>query len=148
MNFYYQTHRVGHLINATPTAYASISGNSSHPDISGYANFYTIGGGMIVEIEVTGLPHSDYTCSIPFFGMHIHENDAHYNPDNCPHPAHRGDLPPLLGNQGLGWMAFYTNRFTPKELAGKTIVIHKNRDDFSSQPSGDAGERIASGIIY
>lgn len=148
MNFYYQTQNVGHLINATPLAYAKISGTASYPAISGYANFYSMNSGTIVEVEVTGLPYENNICSIPFFGMHIHDGDSHYNPDNCPHPAHRGDLPPLLGNQGTAWTSFYTNRFTPKELRGKMLVIHQKYDDFTSQPSGNAGEMIATGIIY
>ena len=43
--------------------------------------------------------------------------------------------------------AFYTERFLPQELPGKTVIIHSMPDDYRSQPAGDAGERIACGMI-
>ena len=42
---------------------------------------------------------------------------------------------------------FYTNRFVPEEIIGRTVVIHENPDDFKTQPSGDSGSKIACGEI-
>ena len=72
---------------------------------------------------------------------------GHYNPKNCPHPAHAGDLPPLFGNQGYAWQGFYTERFIPDDVVGKAVIIHGQRDDFTTQPAGDAGSRIGCGVI-
>ncbi len=104
------------------------------------------------QMEHTTSNHSN------FYGMHIHEfgnctipfdqTGNHYNPSNTDHPFHAGDLPPLLSNQGYAWTAFFDNRFTTKEIIGKSIVIHHMRDDFSSQPSGDSGMKIGCGVIY
>ena len=62
-----------------------------------------------------------------FYGMHIHENGvcvspftsagAHYSRTPAEHPNHSGDMPPLLGNQGYAWMAFYDKRFTIPKLS-------------------------------
>ena len=72
---------------------------------------------------------------------------GHYNPKGTPHPEHAGDLPPLLSNHGMAWMAVYTDRFYPEDVVGRTVIIHEKADDFRSQPSGDAGEMIACGEI-
>ena len=58
-----------------------------------------------------------------------------------------GDLPPLLGNNGYAWTAFFDKRFTIDEIIGKSIIIHNMRDDFTSQPSGDSGTKIGCGVI-
>jgi len=60
---------------------------------------------------------------------------SHYNPNNCPHPLHIGDLPPLLENNGYSYMSILINKFNINEIIGKTILIHDMPDDFSSQPS-------------
>ena len=72
---------------------------------------------------------------------------AHYNPDNCEHPYHAGDMPPIFGNNGYAFSIFLTNRFCTDEIIGKTVIIHLQPDDFHSQPSGDSGAKIACGEI-
>ena len=44
-------------------------------------------------------------------------------------------------------MAFMTDRFTVEEIVGKTIIIHSNADDFTTQPGGNSGKKIACGAI-
>ena len=78
----------------------------------------------------------------PFAGAMTHDN-----PENCAHPAHAGDLPPLFGNNGRAAAAVLTDRFTVREILGKTVIVHANRDDFTTRPSGDAGTKIACGEI-
>ena len=56
-------------------------------------------------------------------------------------------MPVLESAGGKAWLAFYTERFLPDELPGKTVIIHSMPDDYRSQPAGDAGERIACGMI-
>ena len=45
------------------------------------------------------------------------------------------------------YMCVYTDRFTISEIIGRTVIIHNMLDDFTSQPSGNAGEKIACGEI-
>ena len=89
---------------------------------------------------------------MPNNGM-IHTNDpfplpgAHYNPGECEHPHHAGDLPPLFGCNGYAMSVFLTDRFLVADVIGKTMILHDRPDDFKSQPAGDAGEKIACGVI-
>ena len=138
-----------------PEAYAKIKGDGNHPKITGMVSFFEVYGGTVVSVEVKGLRDDN------FHGFHIHAGstctgtkdvpfqnaDGHYNPNKTGHPDHAGDLPPVLANNGNVWMMFYTTRFCPEDIIGKTVVIHEKRDDFKTQPSGDAGAMIACGEI-
>ncbi len=145
----------------TPNAYATISGSEDYPNISGTVKFYQTDTGTLVYAAVYGLPDSDAPCSKNVYGFHIHEGTmcegdsqdpfakamSHYNPHGCQHPYHAGDLPPLFGNKGTALMSFLTDRFTVDEVIGKAVIIHERPDDFSTQPSGNSGAKIACGII-
>lgn len=141
-----------------PQAVAWINGNTENPKLSGLVKFYqTPYAGILVEAEIFGLPNVKELNSSNFYAMHIHEfgncsdqfsqTGNHYNPTNQNHPEHMGDLLPLLGNQGYAWSAFYDKRFTIDEIIGKSVIIHANRDDFTTQPSGDSGTKIGCGVI-
>ena len=141
-----------------PQAAAWINGGSSNPQLSGLVKFYqTSYGGILVEAEVFGLPNINEQNSSDFYAMHIHENGdcsdnftktgGHFNPADKPHPEHAGDMPPLLGNQGYAWSAFYDKRFTIDEIIGKSVIIHSQPDDFTTQPAGNSGDKIGCGVI-
>lgn len=141
-----------------PQAIAWVRGGASHPNISGLIKFYsTPYSGTLVECEVFGLPNIDVQNSASYYAIHIHENGdcsqgftktgEHYNPNNAPHPLHTGDLLPLLSNQGYAWSSFYDRRFQIKDILGRSVVIHANQDDFTTQPSGNSGAKIACGVI-
>lgn len=144
-----------------PKAQAAISGSAQYPDIRGTASFYPVENGTLVITEVQGLPFTPGACNARIFALHIHEGSSctgnaqdpfantggHYNPDKCEHPKHAGDLPPLFGNEGYAWGAVVTNRFDIDEVIGRTIIIHAGPDDFTTQPSGNAGAKIACGVI-
>ena len=144
-----------------PQARARIFGDPNHSRIFGTARFYQTDQGVLTAVEVSGLPSPERNCRSPIFALHIHAGTscsgdaqnpfrgaaAHYDPDSCPHPYHAGDLPPLFGSHGYALSVFLTDRFTVREIIGKTIIIHEKPDDFSTQPSGAAGEKIACGEI-
>lgn len=141
-------------------AEAHVSGSGKYPALKGIVRFYQTCGGVLVRAEITGLPVGK-ACKDRIFAFHIHEgtqcagNDkdpfadakGHYNPQNCPHPYHAGDMPPLFGVNGSALSVFLTGRFTVREILGKAVIIHAMPDDFTTQPSGNAGEKIACGII-
>ncbi len=146
------------LAHAAPAAVAWIQGNASQPQLAGSVKFYqTSYGGVLIAAEIFGLPNIHIQGSGNFYGMHIHEygncsipfdqTGNHYNPDHKPHPQHAGDLPPLLGNQGYAYQVFYDKRFFVDAILGRSVVIHSMADDFTSQPSGNSGEKIGCGII-
>lgn len=72
---------------------------------------------------------------------------THYDPNGCGHLYHAGDLLPLFGNDGLAFCAFLTNRFPVDEVIGRTVIVHDHPDDFTTQPSGNSGTKIACGVI-
>lgn len=149
------------LLRRRPQAVAEVRGSVDYPTIRGWVRFYQTRQGVLVAAEVMGLPVPAQNCHSPIFGFHIHEGEQctgnakdrfadakmHFNPDECPHPYHAGDLPPLFGNHGFAWMAVLTDRFTLNEVLGRTVIIHSSVDDFTSQPSGNSGTKMACGVI-
>lgn len=135
-------------------AVAWISGGSQYPALRGAVKFYQRWDGVVVEAQVWGLPRTQ----TGFFALHIHEGGScagrdfpdaggHFNPDGRNHPNHAGDLPPLLGDFGKAYMKVLTGRFRVGEIIGRTVILHAEPDDFHTQPSGNAGTKIACGVI-
>ena len=140
--------------NRRANATAIIKGSKEYPDLRGKVLFFQENDGVLVKAEIFGLPKNESG----FFGFHIHEGKncggesfpnvgCHLNPQNRPHPSHIGDLPPLLSCGGNASMTVKTCRFRVREIIGRTVIIHFGSDDFRTQPSGDAGEKIACGTI-
>lgn len=152
---------IKNILYRSPNARAILSGSPEYPNIKGKVDFYKTKMGVLLSAEVEGLPQGTGTCSSNIFAFHIHEGNSctgnsedpfanamtHYNPDNCPHPAHAGDLPPLFGNNGYAYMSVLTDRFSVTEVIGRTVIIHLSPDDFTTQPSGNSGAKIACGRI-
>lgn len=139
----------------SPDAVARIRGGMEAPQLSGCVQFYQETGCVLVVAKICGLPRESETG---FFGFHIHQGEScsgadfsgtgsHYNPADQVHPKHAGDLPPLLACQGNAYLSMKTDRFSINEIIGHTVVIHSNPDDFHSQPAGNAGKKIACGVI-
>ena len=145
---------------------ARIQGGQLAPDINGIVTFQEVTGGTQVTATIYGLP--DYQpaqngqAPIGPFGFHIHEhgncstNDpssafaltgGHWNPTNQPHGNHAGDLPVLFSNHGFSQMTYFTDRFQPEDVLGKSVIIHQNPDDYRTEPAGNSGKRLACGII-
>lgn len=154
-------HMMLNVLNQRPQAVACVRGSSTYPTISGCVYFYQMDCGVLVAAQVVGLPQSTAERPHRMFGFHIHSGSqcsgteanpfadtlSHYNPNGVSHPNHAGDLPPLFGNDGYAFQVFFTNRFSVREILDKTVVIHSGPDDFTSQPTGNAGEKIACGCI-
>ena len=142
-------------------AKANIKGGKKYSKINGAVTFREVKNGVLVTAKVNGLPQSSDSCTGRFFGFHIHEGSScsgtisdefanaktHLNPTNCPHPFHMGDLPPLIENNGYAHMTVLINKFKIKDILGKVVIIHDSPDDFTTQPSGNSGSKIACGII-
>lgn len=150
-----------HILRQQPTACANLMGSMSNASVSGVAYFYQTSNGILLLVQVQGLPTAVQYCGPTFFASHIHEGATctgtkadpfanvglHYNPNNCLHPSHAGDLPPLINNKGNALMAILVSSFTMDEVIGRTLIIHANPDNFRTQPTGAAGEKIACGQI-
>ena len=102
--------------------------------------------------------------------VHIHENgdcsapDAtsaggHWNPTGVAHGEwgtgefHLGDIGNItIGEDGTGILTLTTDLWeigtgSPVDVVGKGIIVHADADDFTTQPSGNAGARIGCGVI-
>ena len=148
-------------LNKRPKAMAMINGNDKYPAVKGNAKFFEVPEGVLVAVDLCGLPTNMNRCDNPIFALHIHEGESckkiepmpfestmmHYNPKDCNHPYHAGDLPPIFGCDGYGFLVTMTDRFFVDEIIGKTIILHSGPDDFVTQPSGNSGEKIACGEI-
>ncbi len=132
-------------------------------NVSGIVSFTQQAGGVLVVADISGLePNTRH-------GIHIHERGdlsdpnlmstgGHWNPDHHPHggpstsPVHAGDLGNLdadaMGHAHLELLLTDVSVGGPKnDVIGHAVIIHARADDLSSQPSGNAGARIAGGII-
>lgn len=149
------------IIRQRPQAYAEVRGDSKYPKLNGSVYFYGTAKGVLVVATVYNLPSNDDVCKQPVFAFHIHSGEkcsgnaedefanakGHFNPRSCEHPYHAGDMPPLFGCGGFALSAFMTDRFSVKEIIGRTLIIHSSPDDFTTQPSGNSGVKIACGEI-
>ena len=139
-----------------------LKGNNAYKNLKGLVLFYELEDSYLIKISISRFPVSSKVCNQPILGIHIHEGisctgspknpfeDAlgHYNPNNCNHPYHAGDLGNLFINKdGSAYKSMRIDRFELKDVLNKTIILHENSDDFRSQPAGDSGNRIACGII-
>ena len=138
-----------------PDAVAEIRGGMETLQLTGCVEFFQENGCVLIVARISGLPMENETG---FFGFHIHQGEScsgidfsgtgsHYNPTEQAHPKHAGDLPPLLACQGSAYLSVKTDRFSVNEIIGRTVVIHSEPDDFHSQPAGNAGKKIACGVI-
>jgi Cu-Zn family superoxide dismutase len=130
--------------------------------VMGTATFSERGGKVYVTASVTGLPPNTE------HGFHVHERGdcssgdgmstgGHFNPDAKPHGPqgaahHGGDMPSLVADSsGAAKITFILDEVTiaagPKSVVGRGLIVHKDPDDFRTQPTGNAGARVACGVI-
>jgi Cu-Zn family superoxide dismutase len=131
----------------------------------GEANLVQGSHGVLIRLVVTGLPvgqhavhvHAVGKCEPPFDSA-----GGHFNPDAKKHGieatdgAHAGDMPNLHvpSNGDLAVEILNTDITLEKgrpnsvfDPDGSALVIHANADDYKSDPAGNAGGRIACGVI-
>ncbi len=118
-------------------------------------------GSVEVQVDLTGVPPGVH-------GFHIHDKGdcgdngnaagGHFNPGGTPHGApdaaqhHAGDFGNVTANEkGEVHTKFTTHSVTvdagPNSVLGHAVILHGNADDLTTQPSGNAGPRIACGVV-
>lgn len=129
--------------------------------VAGTVIFTRVAGGVQISATVEGLAPGKH-------GFHIHERGdctapdgtsagGHYNPDGHPHAGpnakvrHMGDLGNLEADQN-GRATYerrddYVTLTGAASIIGRAVVIHAGEDDLSTQPTGNAGGRLACGVI-
>jgi superoxide dismutase, Cu-Zn family len=132
-------------------------------NVSGSATFQQTAGKVRVIADVSGLtPGREH-------GFHVHEvgdcssgdgmsAKGHFNPHMKPHghyaggERHAGDLPPLKADQGGRArlehdLDIITLAPSPANIIGRGLIVHADPDDYKTQPTGNAGARLACAII-
>jgi superoxide dismutase, Cu-Zn family len=117
--------------------------------------------GTHLHARLTGLPpgtraihvHEVGTCDPPDF----QSAGGHYDPDNRAHGFfnpdgyHAGDLPNIhVPESGMLEVEFFNERLKVDDVFdddGTSVVIHTEPDDYRTDPAGQAGTRIACGVI-
>ncbi len=129
---------------------------------SGTVNFTPKNGKVLVTARVSGLTPGSH-------GFHIHEKGdcssgdgmstgGHFNPTGQPHAhtstamRHAGDMPMLVADaSGNATLTVELDVMTigsgPADIVGKGLIVHKDPDDFKTQPTGNSGARVACGVI-
>jgi Cu-Zn family superoxide dismutase len=150
------------MMGGGPRAVATLEPTKGN-QTSGTAEFVERGGKVHVTATVTGLaPNQEH-------GFHVHEKGdcssgdgmsagghfnpqgrAHGHPSNADH--HAGDMPMLIAD-GYGEanltieLGVITVGSGATDVIGKSAIVHKDPDDFKTQPTGNSGARVACGVI-
>ena len=148
-------------MGSKPTAVANLeptTGNTAR----GTVTFTNEGAHVRVSANVSGLkPGAEHA-------FHVHDKGdcssgdgmstgGHFNPSNNPHgpqstPHHAGDMPSLVADAYGNANASFTLRGVSiggpeADLVGKGLIVHRDPDDYKTQPTGNAGPRIACAVI-
>ena len=132
---------------------------------AGTVHLAQVGGVVRIVLEAKALPpglhafhvHAVGRCDPPDFtsaGPHFNPTNKQHGALN-PHGSHAGDLPNLsVGADGTGRLETATEQVTlgagPTSLwdaDGSSLVVHAAPDDFKTDPTGNAGSRIACGVV-
>lgn len=137
----------------------------SNSNVSGMVRFTEENGEVTMTAELSGLSQGMHA-------IHIHENadcsaddgtsaGGHWNPTFEDHGEwgasdgyHKGDIGNFeVNDQGEGSVTFTTDQWCigcddqTKNIIGKSVIVHDGEDDYTSQPSGNAGTRVGCAEI-
>ena len=129
--------------------------------VTGVITFTKTDGGIKVVADIQGLSKGKH-------GFHIHECGdcssadgssaaGHFNPEGKSHGAptdmmrHAGDLGIVVADDSGKAHLEYTDTLISFEgeysIIGRSVIVHKSEDDLKTQPTGNAGARVACGVI-
>jgi superoxide dismutase, Cu-Zn family len=138
---------------------------ASGSQVRGLATFVETNDGVRMTLELTGLkPNGVHALHLHEFGdcsaPDATSAGGHWNPTGERHgdrhgtgEFHRGDIDNIeADSEGRGRYETTVKDWTiggdqATNILGKSVIIHVDEDDFVSQPTGDAGDRISCGVI-
>ncbi len=130
-------------------------------NVNGVVTFTKVADGIKIVAHIEGLTPGKH-------GFHIHQfgdcsapdgNAAggHFNPEGMRHGSpldakhHAGDMGNIEADAGgvadLEWVDPMMSLDGPESIIGRGLIIHANPDDMKTQPTGNAGARVACGVI-
>jgi Cu-Zn family superoxide dismutase len=146
-------------------AVAVLSGTQPDTTVTGTVRFNEENGKVKMTLDITVPKKANQSVAV-----HIHEHGScgdmgkeahgHWNPTNVNHGKwgsasfHRGDIGNVdLNGEGKGTLELETDLWSiissdsTKNILDKAIIVHGGKDDFTTQPTGNAGSRIGCGVI-
>ena len=161
------------LITSAP-AFAKTAAVTAHADLkngkgedAGTVTFKQVKKGVQVKIDLKNLPvgehavhiHAKALCDAPDFKT----AEGHFNPETKQHGFqnpmghHDGDMPKnvMIGEGHVGQASFTLNYISLDPAApnsilangGTSVVVHEKADDMKTDPTGNAGNRLACGVV-
>lgn len=148
--------------HGSPSAQAQLAATTGN-STNGTVRFQQHGQSVRVSGEIRGLkPGAEH-------GFHVHEKGdcssgdgmsagGHFNPAGKPHGQHAhgehhvGDLPSLKADaSGVARFSFESGSIAVgsgmNDIVGKGLIVHRDPDDYKTQPTGNAGPRLACAVI-
>jgi Cu-Zn family superoxide dismutase len=147
---------------STPLKAVAVLHPTGANKLGGTVTFTEVADGVQVQAAITGLTPGSH-------GFHVHEfgdcsaadassAGAHFNPTKQPHAGpdatarHVGDMGNIeadaSGNAKLDYVDHHISLTNDeRSVLGRSVIVHEKADDLKSQPAGDAGARIACGVI-
>jgi Cu-Zn family superoxide dismutase len=140
---------------------ADVTLQSQDSKVSGTVHFTSEAAGVHVVADVKGVKPGQH-------GFHLHEKGdcsspdyksagGHFNPANAAHacdptnPRHAGDFGNItVGADGTGHLDITTTALSfdgANSVTGKAVILHSGVDDCKTQPTGNAGDRLACGVV-
>lgn len=156
---------LGSAATAQDAATASASFVNTEGQANGNAELTGMAaGGVLIKLEVTGLPANQWVA------FHVHETGScdhesnhesaggHFDPGSKEHGyksangPHAGDMPnQYVGSDGTLRAEVFNHMISLGDgetgIKGRALMVHAKGDDYESQPSGDAGDRLACAVI-
>lgn len=151
-------------VTASAKAEAILSGTYSDTTLSGNATFEEMNGKVKMILNITAPAKANQSVAV-----HLHEHGAcgdmgkdahgHWNPTNKQHGKwgsdsfHSGDIGNVeLDKDGKGSLEMETDLWTiggdsTTNILDRALIVHGGVDDYKTQPTGDAGNRIGCGVI-
>lgn len=129
--------------------------------VSGKVVFTKAKGGVKIAVNVSGLKEGTH-------GFHVHEfgdcssadgtsAGGHFNPSGESHGGpkdakrHTGDFGNIEANKnGVAKLEYVDPRASfegPNDILGRGVIVHEKADDLKTQPTGNAGGRLACGVV-
>jgi superoxide dismutase, Cu-Zn family len=158
------TESTSQAANQNERAEATIAATYPDTSVTGTATFEAVNGKVKMMLNITAPSKANKTLAV-----HIHEHPGcgdngkeahgHWNPTKANHGEwgsnsfHRGDIGNVqLDGEGKGTKELETDLWSiggdsTTNILNRSIIVHGGVDDYKTQPTGNAGNRLGCGII-